>query len=109
MKYATVFLLVLLLYAGCGGKKKNPFEGTWYSIMNNIEYHMVMDKDGSGIMNVGGVSFIFKYRVEEEMIIFEIDGDMLSNRFSFSSGGKELLMINLFGAGSNVKFSRIDL
>jgi hypothetical protein len=96
---------VFLLCAGCGGNKQNTLAGKWHSVTNDISYYMFLDGDGTGGMNVDGISFILKYETEQDRIIFEVDGDFYLSKYSFSSNGKNLTIKNLFGAGRDITFT----
>ncbi|MDR1902081.1 MAG: hypothetical protein LBQ88_07375 [Treponema sp.] len=102
----TIFLLVLFfVLTGCTGQQKQP-TGNWSSLTNGIPYSMALFKDGTGSMDIGGISFICKYRSDKDMIIFEVDGDTTTHLYTLSPNGKTLEIRNFLESGVNVTFKK---
>ncbi|GHV28594.1 hypothetical protein AGMMS4952_12680 [Spirochaetia bacterium] len=108
MKVKTLIPLfaVLLLFAGCGGNAKNKLAGDWSAVANDLSYRMILQSDGTGEMDIGGISFILKYTADAETITFTIDRDVLIDRYTLSPNRKTLFIKNLFDSGVDVHFTR---
>jgi hypothetical protein len=106
--FVFCFLSAVLLFlcAACSTNKEK-FAGTWTASSNGIAYYMELESDGTGTMNVGGISFILTYEIDDALIIYMVDGDFYKSIYVFSNKGKTLLLKNMFEAGSDVSFTRI--
>lgn len=82
--------------------------GTWTAEANGLSYYMTLNKDGAGEMDVGGVRFILNYERSEnpDSITITIDTDVYTNLYSLSHNGRTLSIKNLFGAGTDVVFTK---
>jgi hypothetical protein len=107
-EYRVMLLLVLTCF-GCHRGEKDSLAGTWYGETNDLSYSMVLHEDGTGAMDVGGISFILTYETQRnpDVIILEVDGDIYLSRYVFSNKGKKLTLIGLFVAGRDVTFDKI--
>jgi hypothetical protein len=106
--YTIILLLVLLVFGGgCSRDKTTPLAGKWNSVTNNFAYNMVLQNDGTGSMKVGSLNFVMKYKIRKDRVIFEVEGDTLTNNFSLSEDGEELFMGNFFGTGTDVMFNKV--
>jgi hypothetical protein len=80
--------------------------GDWFAKENNISYRMILQKDGMGEMDVGGISFILRYKADAKTISFYIEPDILVSEYTLSADRMTLLIQDLFGSGVDVHFSR---
>jgi hypothetical protein len=67
---------------------------------------MILRKDGTGEMDIGGISFILRYKADAETISFDIEPDILVSEYTLSADRMTLLIKDLFGSGVDVHFSR---
>ncbi|SEF86789.1 MULTISPECIES: DUF5640 domain-containing protein [Lachnospira] len=67
-KMTTVIFASVLLFTlvACGGSKS--VVGTWTSVEDDIAYTFVFEKDGTGSLDLSGVSVPFEYKVEDDTI-----------------------------------------
>jgi hypothetical protein len=114
IKNITGFLLAVLLSAlltgiiGCTGDARNKLAGNWFAKENNISYRMILQKDGTGEMDIGGIYFILRYKADADTISFDVDPDILVSTYTISADRMALLINNLFGSGVDVHFTKMQ-
>lgn len=103
----TGFLLILLVaFASCVKDPRKKLQGAWSSETNGISYLMILEEDGSGSMNIGGISFICTYQADFESITIEVNTDVATHLYNLSPDGKTLEIRNFLTSGINVTFKK---
>jgi hypothetical protein len=104
MRYgAAVFMAVFwILFSGCKKSPEQKVLGKWNSVVNGISYSMILEKNGAASMNVGDITFIAKYMIDDESITIEVDTDAVTHLYILSPDGKTLTIKNFLGSGIDV-------